>query len=301
MQTVVTGGAGFIGSYICDSLLNEGNRVVCLDNFHTGNMANIEHNVKNSKFEVKKVNSGEIQSLGLSKVDVIFHGGIPSSSPMYKENPLLVGTVIAEFMSILEFARKQDSRLVFVSTSSLYNGLNPPHREDMLLKPTDLYSEARIAMERLANIYSNLYGMSIVGLRYFSVYGPREISKGKYANLVSQFLWDMKNNKSPVIYGDGSQSRDFTYVSDIVSANLLAANYSKAKFGVFNVGTGKSYSLNDVIKILNTQLKKDIKPTYIENKVKNYVAHTLADTSKTKRELGFEAKVKLDEGIRNIL
>ncbi len=301
MQTVVTGGAGFIGSHICDSLLKEGNKVTCLDNFHTGNMVNIEHNIKNSNFLLKKANSGDIHSLGLGKTDVIFHGGIPSSSPMYKENPPLVGTAISEFLSLLEFARKQESRVVFVSTSSLYNGLTPPHREDMLLKPADLYSEARIAMERLANLYSNLYGMSITGLRYFSVYGPREQSKGKYANLVSQFLWDMKDNKSPVIYGDGSQSRDFTYVSDVVNANLLAAKYNKSKFGIFNVGTGKSYSLNEVIKIINTQLKKDIKPTYIENNVKNYVAHTLADISKTKKELGFEAKVKLEEGIRNIL
>lgn len=301
MQTVVTGGAGFIGSHLCDSLLAEGNSVACIDNLHTGNADNIKHNLENAKFTLKKSNSGEIGKLGIGKADVIFHGGIPSSSPMYKEDPALVGVAITEFMNVLEYARKHDSRLVFVSTSSLYNGQNPPHREDMILHPSDLYTEARYAMERLGHLYNDLYGMSIVGLRYFSVYGPGEKCKGKYANLVSQFLWDMQKDKSPVIYGHGTQTRDLTYVKDVVDANLLAAKYGKSKYGIFNVGTGKSYSLNEVVAMLNAALKKNIKPTYVENKVKNYVAHTLADTSKAKRELGFEAKVTLEEGIGKLL
>jgi UDP-glucose 4-epimerase len=301
MQTVVTGGTGFIGSHLCDALLAEGNEVACIDNMHTGSMENVKHNSGNVKFTMKKANSGEISTLDIGKTDTIFHGGIPSSSPMYKENPSLVGVALTEFMNILEFARKNDSRLVFVSTSSLYNGHEPPHKEDMQIHPTDLYTEARFEMERLAHLYNNLYGMSIVGLRYFSVYGPRETAKGKYANLVSQFLWDMQKGKSPVIYGDGAQTRDLTYVSDIVVANLLAAKYEKSKFNVFNIGTGKSYSLNEVVAMLNAALKKNIKPTYIENKVKNYVAHTLADTTKAKKELGFEAKVSLEQGIAKLI
>lgn len=300
MQTVVTGGAGFIGSHLCDALLKEQNEVVCIDNFHTGSLKNIEHNRSNKNFSLKEGNSGSIHASGLTGINTIFHGGIPSSSPMYKDNPMLVGIAIDEFIKILEFARQQDSRVVFVSTSSLYNGHKPPHKENMQINVTDYYTEARFAMERFAELYSNLYGLNIVGLRYFSVYGPREESKGKYANLVSQFLWDMRVDRSPVIFGDGAQTRDLTYVADIVNANILAAK-SKVKFGVFNVGTGKSYSLNDLVSLLNRALKKDVKVTYVPNSIKNYVAHTLADVTKAKTELGFEAKVSLEEGIRRII
>jgi UDP-glucose 4-epimerase len=154
-------------------------------------------------------------------------------------------------------------------------------------------------MERLAELYHKLHGIQIAGLRYFSVYGPHERAKKGYANLITQFLWAMKKGEKPVLFGDGTQTRDFTFVDDIVEANILAMGYSG--FGVFNVGTGKNTTLNDIVQILNRKLGTSLEPVYEPNRIKNYVMHTQADTSKTAKELGFKAKVGLDEGIGKLI
>ncbi|VVC04512.1 ADP-L-glycero-D-manno-heptose-6-epimerase [Candidatus Bilamarchaeum dharawalense] len=292
MKILVTGALGFIGSHLTERLVRDGHEVVALDNMHTGNEANVAA-VKN-KIKILKMNSGDISKLE-EKFDTIYHQGIYSSSPMYKENPHFTAKVIDEWISILEYTRKNNNKLIFASSSSLYNGNKPPHREDMEIKITDFYTEARYTMERLAILYHDLYGIKSIGLRYFSVYGPHEKSKGKYANLVSQFLWEMQAGHQPLLLGDGTQSRDFTYVDDVVEANLLALKYSK--FGIFNVGTGKNVNLNQVVNLLNKKLGTNIQPKYEPNKIKNYVPHTLADTSKTKAELGFSAKTNLEKGI----
>lgn len=296
MKILVTGALGFIGSHLTERLVKEGHEVFALDNMHTGSEANVV-SVKD-RIKLLKMNSGDIAKTN-EKFDVIFHQGIYSSSPMYKENPNLTAKVVDEWISILEYTRKNGNKLIFASSSSLYNGNTPPHRENMEIKITDFYTEGRYAIERLARLYSDLYDFPIVGLRYFSVYGPHEKSKGKYANLVSQFLWDMKAGKQPLILGDGTQSRDFVYVSDIVEANLLALKYNK--FGIFNIGTGKNVNLNAVVKLLNKKLGTTLKPKYEPNTIKNYVQHTLSDVSLAKNELGFNAKIMLEKGINFIL
>jgi UDP-glucose 4-epimerase len=296
MNFLVTGGAGFIGSNLVNFLLEQNHNVLVIDNLHTGSIENLKG--KNVKFFKEDV--GKINSLSLPKLDCIFHNGIYSSSPMYKENPKLVAKALDDFIELLEFCKKTKTKLVFASTSSVYNGISPPHKEDAILKVTDFYTETRIAMERIAKLYSDLYDLKIIGLRYFSVYGPGEKAKGKYANLISQFLWDLLEDKQPMIYGDGSQTRDFIYVDDVVRANFLAFN-SNIKFGIYNVGTGKSYSLNEVLQILNSTLNKKIKPIYVENKIKNYVLHTKADVTKAKKELGFSASVSIKEGIKKLI
>ncbi|MFH1306948.1 MAG: NAD-dependent epimerase/dehydratase family protein [Candidatus Micrarchaeota archaeon] len=296
MEILITGGAGFIGSNIAEHLLKQGHSVSVIDNLHTGS----PDNLKGLSVKFHKANVGEINKLDIPPPKIIFHEGIYSSSPMYMQNPHLMPTIIDEFLTLLEYARKHDSKIIFAATSSLYNGIQPPHKEDIIPKVTDYYTEGRVAMERLARLHNALYGQKTVGLRYFSVYGPREKSKKQYANLVSQFLWEMQKNTPPVIYGDGSQTRDFTYVEDVVKANMLAME-KNISFGIYNVGTGKSYSLNKLIEILNRKLSTSIKPKYVENKIKNYVQDTLADTSKAKKELGFEAKISLEEGIEKLL
>ena len=142
--------------------------------------------------------------------------------------------------------------------------------------------------------------MKVIGLRYFSVYGPHEKSKGKYANLISQFLWNLQKDESPVVYGDGTQTRDFIYVDDVIEANMLAMD-SERRFGIFNVGTGRSITVNEMVDLLNKKLGKNIKPRYIENPLRNYVQHTLADTSKAEKELGFKAKTSLEQGIDKLI
>jgi UDP-glucose 4-epimerase len=218
---------------------------------------------------------------------------------MYKKDPFLVGEAINGTTAIFELARRTGARVIYASSSSLYNGLLPPHREDMVIGVTDYYTEARLAIERIAELYKRLFDVNSVGMRFFSVYGPKERTKKQYANMVTQFLWEMQEGRSPVIFGDGSQTRDFTYVKDIVRALQLVmdSNYH----GVLNAGTGKAYSFNDVIRMINQKLESAIEPMYTENPIKNYVRHTLADTSKCRAILKFEAQFTLEEGISKLV
>ncbi len=292
MKFLVTGGAGFIGSHLVELLLKRGD-VIVVDNLHTGSLENL----KGLKCKFIKKSCGEIEDL---EVDGIFHLGIYSSSPMYREDPSLVGKAVNDFLVMLQLARDLGVRMVWASTSSIYNGNPTPWREDMPIYVKDYYTEARYCMERLARLHYEWHGTETVGLRLFSVYGPKEKLKGKYANLVSQFLWCMKEGKSPVLYGDGTQKRDFIYVDD-VTRGFLQAFDSKIECDVFNVGTGMSYSLNEVVKIINGMLKTKISPCYVEKTMKGYIYETLADTSKSRKEFGFSASVTLREGIEKLL
>jgi len=294
MKALVTGGAGFIGSNLVEAIAGD-YEVTVLDNFHTGSMENLE-GVK-GKIRVVKGSCNDCLTFDL-RPDVIFHLGIPSSSPMYKSNPLLVGEAINGTIAIMELARRSGTRkVVLASSSSLYNGLPTPHREDAAIRVTDYYTEARLAVERVAELYRSLYGLDYAALRFFSVFGPHEEAKGVYANMITQFLWSMRAGKAPVIYGDGEQTRDFTFVRDIVGGMLLAAEKGT---GVFNLGTGRSRSFNDVVDLLNRKLGTSLKPEYRENPIRNYVMHTQADTSRMKA-LGFQARWSLEEGIGELL
>jgi UDP-glucose 4-epimerase len=294
MRALVTGGAGFIGSNLVEALVDSC-EVTVLDNFHTGSMKNLDEVGKN--ISVVNGSCNDCLSFGLEP-DMIYHLGIPSSSPMYKKNPMLVGEAINGTIAIMELARQSGCRkVVFATSSSLYNGVPTPHREDAAIPVSDYYTEARLAIERIAQLYYNLYGIDYAGMRFFSVYGPHEEAKGPYANMITQFLWGMREGRAPVIFGDGTQTRDFTYVKDVVDALILA---SKKGTGIFNVGTGKSYSFNYVVELLNKKLGKELVPEYRENPIKNYVMHTQADTTRMK-VLGFEAKYSLEEGIERII
>lgn len=295
MSTLVTGGAGFIGSNLVEALLAAGEEVVVLDNMHTGSPDNLE-GLKGS-MKLIKASCNDLPGLDLHP-EKIYHMGIPSSSPMYKNNPYLVGEAINGFIAVFELAKKCGARVVYASSSSLYNGLIPPHREDMTIRVSDYYTEARLAMERIAELYRELYGISSAGMRFFSVYGPKEEAKKQYANMVSQFMWQMQKKETPVIFGDGTQTRDFTNVRDVVRALRLAMQSDY--HGILNVGTGKAYSFNDVIEILSQQLGTSITPKYTENPIKNYVKDTLADTTKTENEIGFKAEVSLEAGLKGL-
>ncbi len=299
MRLLVTGGAGFIGSNLVKDLLDSGDEVVVVDNLSTGSLDNLK-DLKNVDGGLKffEADCSKLVSLDIHP-DAIYHLGIPSSSPIYRRDPFLVGDAINEMIAVMEMAKKEGCRVVYAASSSVYSGLTPPHREDMTIKVTDYYTEARLCMERIAELYSTLFGVRSVGMRFFSVYGPHERAKSLYANTVTQFLWGIMEGKRPLIYGDGSQTRDFIFVGDVVRALRLAMNSDH--HGILNVGTGKSYSFNRVVEMLNERMETDLQPEYIENPIKNYVMHTLADTSKTKDVLGFEARYGLKEGIDELV
>ena len=296
MRAVVTGGAGFIGSNLTAKLLKDGAEVVVIDNFMTGSreVANL---LRERGATLLEGTSSSIREL--TPVDAVFHLGIPSSSPMYRENPSLLSLVIRDAIAIFEYAKESGTKIIYASTSSIYNGNEPPFTEDMPVFPTDFYTEGRYWIERLAKVYHELHGVESVGLRLFSVYGPNERPKGSFANVASQMVWAALEGRPFVIYGDGRQTRDFIYVTDVVEAFLLAWERGGG-CEVYSVGTGRETSFNELAELIR-KLGLDLKLEYRENPIKNYVYRTLADTKKAERDLGFKYEVELEEGLRKII
>jgi len=302
MRFLVTGGAGFIGSNIVWRLIGRGDEVEVIDDTSLGKPNNLPESGRLS-FIKGDVRDKALLEGAFSRVEGVFFDAARSSSPMFYPDPREgVEVNVMGFMNALESARKHDVPIVYASTSSLYSRCDPPHREEMQIVPGSFYEYSFLAREMAARLYRELYGVRAVGLRYFSVYGPREEFKGKYANNISQFAWEMMKGRRPVIYGDGTQTRDFVFVEDVVEANLLAmGNADRAGGEVFNVGTGVETTFNQVVEILAEELGVDIKAVYVANPIKNYVRRTLADTTKAAERLGFRAKVPLRDGIRRTI
>lgn len=297
MKTLLTGGAGFIGSNMAQELLSIGRTVTILDNFYTGDRNNIPAGVEVIHKACEDFTTKD-------KFDEIYHLGIYSSSPQYKRNPKLCGASINGMITILEIARQSNCPVVFASSSSLYSELDPPHKEDMIIKVTDYYTEARLVMERLAELYNRLYDVKSAAMRFFSVYGPNEKAKGEFANILTQFLWAMQKNERPLIFGDGKQTRDFTHVRDTTRACMTAMNAmreNKFQREIFNVGTGVETSFNEVVNALNKALGTNIQAEHKDNAIKNYVSRTKADTRKAENILGFKAKITLADGINRLI
>ncbi len=295
MRVLVTGGCGFIGSHIVEELHEKGFEVYVLDDFSLG----VEENVEGLDVKIFRGASGDVVRLDF-RVDAIFHNGIPSSSPMYKRDPWLTSRVANDMISILEYAKKNKSKVILASTSSIYNGNPIPWREDLPVFVTDYYTEARYYCERLCKLYSDMHGVEAVALRYFSVYGEREQHKGGYANVLTQMIWSGLRGVEFVIYGDGSQTRDLIYVKDVAEANIKALEYSDSKFEVFNVGGGRAYSFKDLLNMLRKE-GLEVKARFVENPIKNYVYHTLADTKKAEEVLKFKAKWKVEEVLPRLI
>ena len=285
MKYLVTGGCGFIGSNLVRTLVNKGHDVTIIDNLSTGSIDNIK------PLDLQIVNSIEKINL-LGGFDGIFHLGMPSSTPLYREDRKLVGKTISEFIIIMEHAKEYKTKVVYASSSSLYNGNKIPFKEDMNIIPTDFYTETRYAIERLSKVYYDFYGVKSIGLRLFSVYGDNERSKGRFANLVSQILWAKESGEVFDVYNKGETLRDFIHVDDVVEAFIKAMD-SSIGWDIFNIGTGKAYTINDIIKAVGLRNYR-----YVETPLKNYVTETLADTSKAERVLGFKAKIDVMDYIK---
>jgi UDP-glucose 4-epimerase len=301
MKVLVTGGAGFIGSTIANTLSREKNTtVVAFDDLSLGRPTNLSGSVKFVKGSVMDYNL----TLDIGKgCDYIFHSAAKSSSPMFKNDPREgVDINTLGFMNVMESAkRNRAKKVIFASSSSMYNGLPTPFKESQVITPKTFYEASFYCREILARSYYLENDLNSVGLRYFSVYGFHEKHKGKFANNISQFLWSMTNGESPIIYGDGTQTRDFTFVDDVVQANILALQSDKMEFGIYNIGTGIETSFSRVVEIINQGLGTDIKATYVGNPIKNYVQKTKADISLAKSELGYEPKCTVDDGIQTLI
>lgn len=296
-KVLVSGGAGFIGSNLVHLLRSQGADVTVVDDLLTGRRDNIPADVPFAQMDCAQDTYRTQHQDG--DWDLVVHFAGASSAPLFDDVPMRLSQAFAAFQNSLEIARSSGAKVAFASTSSFYARCPKPYREDMHLEPHTLYECSKYSMEQQATAYAARYDVPTVAFRFFSVYGPRERGKGRFANVVSQFLWGMKAGRPPVIYGDGSQTRDFTHVDDLLQGILTAIKDAEG-FQVYNIGTGVEHTFNQLVEKLNKHMGTDIQPTYVPNPVRNYVQETLADNTKL-RALGWEPRIGLDEGIRRLV
>ncbi len=300
-KALVTGGAGFIGSNIAEMLVEKGVEVVVLDSMYLGDESNLEEIREEIKIVEGSVLNEEDLEEALEGCDTVFHMAARSSSPMHKDDPTEGARVNIEgFVKTVEAAKEEGvEKVVYASTSSMYGSVAPPHQEDMDVEPVNLYTASKMSREMYAKCYSYQEDIQTTGLRFFSVYGPHEKAKGEYANVVTQFLWKMQNDEQPVIWGDGTQERDFVYVKDVARANLKAAERREELDGeVFNIGTGNPVNFNTVVELLNEHLEKEVDAEKIENPRDKYVHEHKADNSKAQEILGWKPQNEFKEGLK---
>jgi UDP-glucose 4-epimerase len=294
-RVLITGGAGFIGSNLANHLV-EHNEVVAVDDLYLGTPDNVDERVE---FVEASVLDDDLPT----DVDCVFHLAALSSREMLEEHPREGAKVNIEgFINVVEQARKSGCEtIVYASTSSAYGSQREPCPEGMALQASTGYDASMLGRERYAEYYSDFHDLSLAGLRFFSVYqgyGGNEEHKGTYANTISQFASDVAGGRAPVLWGDGTQTRDFTYVDDIVRGVVLAAE--ERLDGVYNLGTGESYSFNETIARLNDELGTDVEPEYEPVPLENYVYHTCADRSRMHEATGWEPEIPFEEGVRRV-
>lgn len=296
----VTGGAGFIGSHIAERLCND-NKVKVIDNLYTGLDSNLSGFSDKIEFSKTSVTDSETIIKELSGINILFHEGanvrIPDSieDPVFDAKTNIIGT-----LNILEAMRKNDVKtIVFAASTSVYGDpIKLPINELHPLNPLTPYAVGKTACENYIRIYSEMYGIKSVRLRYFNVYGPRQRPDSPYSGVISIFADKIRKGENIVIYGDGNQTRDFVNVSDVVNANILAAEYGKSD--VFNVGTGIPTSLNDLIDIMSEITGRKPEVDYKEAR-QGDARESYSDMTKIKDKLGFESKIELSEGLRELL
>lgn len=296
---LVTGGAGFIGSHIVETLVKNKHSVRVLDNFCSGNKENLQNSI--NKIELIK---GDIRSFGTclkatKGIDFVLHQAALRSVPKSMESPEEYHDVnINGILNMLKAAVENKVKcFVFASSSSVYGDVTKfPEKEDFLPEPISPYAITKLTGEHYCRMFSYHYKLPTVSLRYFNVFGPRQSLDDQYAVVIPKFITCILKNKSMPIYGTGRQSRDFTYIDNVVQANMLAAKKINSKGEVFNVACGKNYTILDLVKTLNKIMHTDIKPTFKPIR-KGDVMHTLADISKAKKILKFNPKIGFEEGL----
>ena len=299
-KAIVTGGAGFIGSHIAEELLRRGYRVIIFDNLSTGRLSNIEHVLesKNAEFTRGSITNLPLLQKLFSGVDYVFHqaaiASVPNSikNPKASQNTNMTGT-----LNVLIAARDNGvKKLVYASSSSVY-GNTPalPKVEDMSPEPQSPYAVTKLAGEYYCKVFQEIYGLNTISLRYFNVYGPRQDPDSPYAAVIPLFVTNVLAGKAPVIFGDGEQSRDFTFVKDVARANILAAESSVN--GIFNIGSSTRITINYLAQlVIKLAGKNTIKPVYQKARAGD-VLHSLADITKA-QTFGYRPEYSLEEGLK---
>ena len=300
MKVLVTGGAGFIGSNLVRALLARGDEVRVLDNFSTGNRANLAGLAQDVELVEGELRSYERVHNAVRGVEVVFHLGALGSVPRSVQDPLTSGAVNVEgTLNVLLAARDEGvRRVVFASSSSIY-GDQPelPLRETMAPDPISPYGVAKLAAERYCVSFTRVYPFETVVLRYFNVFGPRQDPRSQYAAVVPLFVTAIAAGEPVTIFDDGEQSRDFTYIDNVVAANLLAADAAGASGRIFNVSSGAPASVNELADTIGRLLDKPVERRYLPPRAGD-LRNSWADVSEARDALGFEPSVSLDDGLR---
>jgi UDP-glucose 4-epimerase len=305
MKYLVTGGAGFIGSNIVKELLRQGQEVRVLDNFATGKRENILPLLKNSKLTLIE---GDLRSFHIARaavkgVDYILHQGALPSVPRSINDPITSNDVnVLGTLNILEAAREFGvKRVVCASSSSIYgNSETLPKVETMPVNPMSPYALTKYAQERYCQIFHQLYGLETVSLRYFNVFGPNQDPTSQYSAVIPKFIRLIQQEREPIIYGDGLQSRDFTFVENNVWANIQACTAEKAAGEVINIACGERYTLLDLVRMINEIMGKNVEPRF-EPERPGDVKHSLAGIEKAKQLLGYEVRVDFKTGLERTI
>jgi len=300
VRILVTGGAGFVGSNLADGLLHDGHEIRILDNFSTGHRANLRQIDGDVELVEGDLRSYERVSRAVHGCEVVFHEGAMPSVPRSVQDPLTSSEInIGGTLNVLLAARDAGTRrVVFASSSSVYGDAPGfPRAETQATSPLAPYAVSKLAAEQYCRVAHIVYGLETVCLRYFNVFGRRQDPFSQYSAVIPKFIVAMRDGVAPTIYGDGTQSRDFTHIDDVVAANLLAMTVPDVGGRIFNIACGRQVSLNDLVDELNAILGTDIEATRIDPRAGD-VLHSLADVSRAERELGFTAAVGFGEGLR---
>ncbi len=310
MKILVTGGAGFIGSNLCDALLERNYEVHCMDNLLTGNYSNISHLVGNPKFTFFETDIRSIEACqeAMNGCDAVAHLAALGSVPRSINDPLTTNSInIDGFLNVIHTAKELGiARFVFAASSSTYgDSASLPKQEDIIGKPLSPYAVGKYVNELYAHVYALNYGLPYIGLRYFNVFGKRQDPHGAYAAVIPKFIQQFLDGEAPIINGDGTNTRDFTHIENVVDATLRAIENTKADADnqIYNVAYGASTSLNELVVLIKEAIASRKPQATLQNISygpfrKGDIPHSLASIDKIKAHLGYSPSVSIKEGIQ---
>jgi len=299
-KVLVTGGAGFIGSHLVDTLLSEDCEVTVIDNLSSGRLSNLDQVKHRITFYQDDIRNQDLLTKAARGCDIIFHQAALVSVPGSVDHPI-ESAMVNEMgtLFVLEAARKNNVKRVVLASSCAVYGDDPtiPKHEDMNPKPQSPYAVQKLTGEHYARLYLELYGLETVCLRYFNVYGPRQDPSSPYSGVISIFMIKASEKTPPVIYGDGNQYRDFIFIKDVVKSNLLAANTVEANGKIFNVGTGRYIRINRLWDMISQMARLNIEPRYEASRPGD-ILESLADVNRAKKLLEFEPGYSFEKGLK---
>lgn len=300
---LVTGGAGFIGSHLAEGLVNRGKRVRVLDNFATGKRKNIQHILDKIELIEGDIRKPEDCRKAVEGASVVFHEAAIPSVPKSVEDPVTSHQANIDGTFNMMMAAKDAGvrRFVYAASSSAYGDTEiSPKFEDIAPGPKSPYAVGKLVGEYYGRVFYQCFGLQTVSLRYFNVFGPRQDPASQYAAAIPAFVTSILENRSPTVYGTGEQSRDFTYVENVVEANLLAAAAPETHGEVLNCACGESVTINAIIRRINELLGKNVEPVYAPMRAGD-VMHSLADIRRAEEVIGYRPKVLFDEGLQRAI